>query len=699
MVGFEVEDGLVACVVASLAVSVLFQGYIFGQVKTQVTSGKIIMPAYVPILVALIVMTFMLCLLTSFCWYVRPGDSDERSLALLGSGCFGLVLHLILVVFLKEASITLRSLFHACLRLVPYTAVNLTMWLLMYIEVVEAKWFMWLYFAVAGAPPILYDSLVMGNVIKSRIQLASRSHRSCVVLSLFHSVAYAALVLLFILDVSPRVFQIAFVCLKAPLHLLFPYATRQTLAADTKFWVGRGQHNQGGLRAKEDNAQGKQEQASVAMRTANNDLQEFLSQQAGVFVDYGLLDIGKKLGSGSTAEVFQGSLRGKEVAIKVFSPPELESGEIQRFSREAALSKTLQHINVVGFHGMCVRPPQVAMVFELCHQGNLQSLLKMRRNWTVRRRYRAAIDAAAAVEYLHQRAPPVIHRDLKAENFFVDENFIVKLGDFGESTLFAALQGERRAMTIVGTVSNMAPELIEGQKFYTEAVDIYALGVTLWEIWTGEVPFKEFSQFQLYKEVLDNDRRPPVPDDCPEGYRTVMEQMWNKDPDQRPSASEARLKLYEALEAYLNSDEYAETDVEDMQLDHMEEQARSDALSHLRAYANFNTARASLASVFDRVGTFVMRESRGSSVDVSERNESAEHAGKVMAALEHESGKYARISSREWDLEEDGEPETPPAAAKVGVPMTPAAPLPAGQPMTPKGPRPRQPKGKVSHFL
>jgi serine/threonine protein kinase len=174
-----------------------------------------------------------------------------------------------------------------------------------------------------------------------------------------------------------------------------------------------------------------------------------------------------------------------EVAIKVFSPPEILEEDVNAFSHEASLAASLVHPNVVRTLGICVRPPHIAIVTELCSEGCLSDYLKaiiLQRNMNELFRIRCAMDAVAAVEYMHSRN--ILHRDIKAENYFITGQGTVKLGDFGESTLFEikreapadngkSIQKRRsvtlpggKKMTIVGTVTNMAPEMINNESRY-----------------------------------------------------------------------------------------------------------------------------------------------------------------------------------------------------------------------------------------
>ena len=90
-------------------------------------------------------------------------------------------------------------------------------------------------------------------------------------------------------------------------------------------------------------------------------------------------------------------------------------------------------------------------------------------------------------------------------------------------------------MTVLGTVAYMAPELVNAQKHYTEAIDVYAMGVTFWEIWTGKDPFARENTFSLYQLIAQGER-PAIPATCPQGFKDIIEDSWNSDADLRPSS-------------------------------------------------------------------------------------------------------------------------------------------------------------------
>lgn len=240
------------------------------------------------------------------------------------------------------------------------------------------------------------------------------------------------------------------------------------------------------------------------MTVASSDFQEMMSDVSDIVIDFAYVKIGNKIGKGATSNVCGGRFKNKPVAIKISTPPEWTPEEIFEFVREARISAYLEHENIVRFYGICVRPPEISMCFELCEGGDLKShLIKNTNKWTPRNRLRACLHGAEAVAFLHNAG--FMHRDIKSENFFVDRNMKIKLGDFGEATYkngklhpqqlkkkdrgsllqFArdsnygnyagddveiGFGEEKVELGICGTVTHMAPELISKSKFYNEKV-------------------------------------------------------------------------------------------------------------------------------------------------------------------------------------------------------------------------------------
>ncbi|GMH72651.1 hypothetical protein TL16_g05970 [Triparma laevis f. inornata] len=418
-------------------------------------------------------------------------------------------------------------------------------------------------------PPLVFHLLCVTGRLKSRIELRSNNAKMSTLFAALYSGIFLSINLFAVLydnlglgGSSSEMFlflmQVGSFTLLL-MNLVFPFALYKSLLADTKFWRGLGRFNKGGLmggsgKDSESGLSANGEIGPVSVSVASTNLQNMMSQ-SDILLDFSHLKVGRKVGKGSTATVYRGLLNKKEVAVKIFVPPEITEEDVNSFSQEATLASTLVHVNIVKTIGICVRPPSIALVCEFCLHGNLGEFMRLPEIsnyvndlW----RFRCAIDAVAAVKYLHSRN--ILHRDIKADNFFLSEDGTVKLGDFGESTLFERQEdtnpGRIRAfssaknvvetqkkMTIVGTVSNMAPEMINAESQYTEAVDIYSLAVTLWEIQTVLIPFENYNQFQIYKMVGEKNVRPDIPEDTNGVFRSVINAAWCRDPKKRPSAS------------------------------------------------------------------------------------------------------------------------------------------------------------------
>ncbi|KAG7384806.1 hypothetical protein PHYPSEUDO_002192 [Phytophthora pseudosyringae] len=166
------------------------------------------------------------------------------------------------------------------------------------------------------------------------------------------------------------------------------------------------------------------------------------------------------------------------------------------------------------------------MVMEYCPMGDLRKFLAdSGRLLTWRRdKVRMAVGIAQALRYIHERDPPIIHRDLKSKNILLTDTLEAKIIDFGVSR--SRTDGFMTAG--VGTPYWIAPEILEGKR-YTEQADIYSFGVVLSKLDTCKMPFsdvvtaegKKPKPFQILHWVLDGRLSPAFSEECPRRIRSV----------------------------------------------------------------------------------------------------------------------------------------------------------------------------------
>ncbi|KAH9602875.1 hypothetical protein KSS87_021646 [Heliosperma pusillum] len=260
----------------------------------------------------------------------------------------------------------------------------------------------------------------------------------------------------------------------------------------------------------------------------------------------------RELGSGTYGAVYYGKWKGSDVAIKrikascfVARPSERER-LIADFWKEALLLSSLHHPNVVSFYGIVRDGPDgsLATVTEFMVNGSLKQYLQ-KKDRTIDRRKRLiiAMDVAFGMEYLHGKN--IVHFDLKCENLLVNmrdpHRPVCKIGDMGLSKV--------KQQTLVsggvrGTLPWMAPELLSGKSnMVTEKIDVYSFGVVMWEVLTGEEPYKDMHCASIIGGIVNNTLRPQIPTWCDPEWKSLMESCWASDPNERPSFPEISQKL------------------------------------------------------------------------------------------------------------------------------------------------------------
>lgn len=255
------------------------------------------------------------------------------------------------------------------------------------------------------------------------------------------------------------------------------------------------------------------------------------------------LEVLAPISSGAHGEVFKGRLKSLDELVAVKKFPFADQKSRDCFRQEVTMLSKFRHENIVMFKGAVLSPDMCSIVSELCVENLMTQLTDNPYPiaWQVRIRW--ARDIAKAMNYLHSRVPPIVHRDLKSLNILLDQSGCVKLCDFGmartkEHTYIATKH-------ISGSPSWMAPEVLRGDDF-NELSDIYAFGVVMWELLTRKVPWSDKTMAQLVGLVGFAGHRLEVPNPvepgCPAGYVALMQQCWLA-PDARPKFKQIRALL------------------------------------------------------------------------------------------------------------------------------------------------------------
>ncbi|KAF9437342.1 hypothetical protein BGZ76_001108, partial [Entomortierella beljakovae] len=203
------------------------------------------------------------------------------------------------------------------------------------------------------------------------------------------------------------------------------------------------------------------------------------------------------LGKGAYKIVYKGIDReeGYEVAWNCFQTTKQEYAEL---SQEVEILKRVRHPNIINFHDCWYSNTEFIFITELMTSGTLREYIRKLQQPNVRVIKRWCRQILKGLIYLHSYDPPIIHRDIKCDNIFINgAHGEVKIGDMGTAKMKSG-----KKYTVIGTPEFMAPEMYE-EKGYNEKVDIYAFGMCLLEMVTGEYPYSECKNAaQIYKKVI-----------------------------------------------------------------------------------------------------------------------------------------------------------------------------------------------------
>ncbi|XP_067317408.1 MAP/microtubule affinity-regulating kinase 4 isoform X2 [Anolis sagrei] len=214
----------------------------------------------------------------------------------------------------------------------------------------------------------------------------------------------------------------------------------------------------------------------------------------------------KTIGKGNFAKVklARHILTGREVAIKIIDKTQLNPTSLQKLFREVRIMKGLNHPNIVKLFEVIETEKTLYLVMEYASAGEVFDYLvshgRMKEK-EARAKFRQIV---SAVHYCHQKN--IVHRDLKAENLLLDADANIKIADFGFSNEFTL---GSKLDTFCGSPPYAAPELFQGKKYDGPEVDIWSLGVILYTLVSGSLPFDGQNLKELRERVLRGKYRVP----------------------------------------------------------------------------------------------------------------------------------------------------------------------------------------------
>jgi len=240
-------------------------------------------------------------------------------------------------------------------------------------------------------------------------------------------------------------------------------------------------------------------------------------------------EIGKPLGRGKFGSVYLAREKRSKyiVAIKVLQKSQLQKAGVEhQLRREIEIQSHLRNRNILRMYGYFFDTKRIYLILEYSPGGELYKRLMSKGRFTEQTSAQYISDLAQALDYCHQKH--VIHRDIKPENLLVGAHGEIKIADFGWSVHAPT----SRRNTMCGTLDYLPPEMVEGRE-HDEQVDVWSLGVLLFEFLVGNPPFEAEGHNATYRRISRVDLRFPA--GVPVDAQDLIRKLLRKDPRERMS--------------------------------------------------------------------------------------------------------------------------------------------------------------------
>ena len=245
----------------------------------------------------------------------------------------------------------------------------------------------------------------------------------------------------------------------------------------------------------------------------------------------------EKIGEGGMGEVYlaEDESLGRKVALKVLNPAlTVDSQFVERFKQEARVQASMSHTNIVQLYSFFIHEDKYIMALEYADGITLKELIRKTGPIPEERTIKIFNQICEALQYAHNKN--IVHRDIKPSNIMIDSQDRVKIMDFGIAKIMGDM-GLTRTGAKVGTLYYMSPEQVMAKKDIDQRTDIYSLGITLFEMLSGRMPFHTDteSDFVVMNHIVNSNLPDPrqhypyISDDI----ISVLHKMTEKDRDDR----------------------------------------------------------------------------------------------------------------------------------------------------------------------
>eukprot|EP01084_Bolivina_argentea_P092709 166766_1 len=240
-------------------------------------------------------------------------------------------------------------------------------------------------------------------------------------------------------------------------------------------------------------------------------------------------EIGRPLGSGKFGSVYLAREKKSRfiIALKVIQKKQLRKAGVEhQLRREIEIQSNLRHKGVLRLYGYFYDEKRIYLILEFATGGEMYRILQREGTFSEAKTARYVKEMAEALLYCHQKR--IIHRDIKPENLLLGARGELKIADFGWSVHTAC----GRRTTMCGTLDYLPPEIVKS-KPYTNTVDVWCLGVLMYEFLIGAPPFETESHEGTYDRIVGVDLR--FPPDCgiSAAAKDLIQKLLQSDPRQR----------------------------------------------------------------------------------------------------------------------------------------------------------------------